>query len=166
MFRLIKAVICLSLMLSSGFIYAEDVSRPQTTIPARVVLAKWFPSNDKMLFLSDNDYKLLILFRNSDQVITLSEGPVQRVVLSPDGTRILYLMQDGSLWLVNADGSGKTQLENGNDGSIGFFDISPDGKSIFYATVDSNNTTQCHFLDIGSRKKRASKGIPAHRLKE
>lgn len=68
---------------------------------------------------------------------------------SPDGTRIAFVC-DG-LCLMNPDGSGRTQIQNGNSGLIYFAspDWSPDGNKIaFYAArVDDRNNSDVYVVN-------------------
>jgi WD40 repeat protein len=59
---------------------------------------------------------------------------------SPDGTRIAYHFLFVGLFLVNADGSGKTQIADGEAGCPVVW--SPDGSAIAYASAAANGTSE------------------------
>ena len=59
---------------------------------------------------------------------------------SPDGSQILYRPNTYYVWVMNADGSGKLELE---DSYVKYFDWSPDGNKIVYAHNDESPYGLC-----------------------
>jgi Tol biopolymer transport system component len=76
-------------------------------------------------------------------------------VWSPDGTRMLFSILSGDLWVMNADGTGRAELARG---FISQYRWSPDGSRI--AFLRERSTSQDTFEDLwlmqadGSKEKR------------
>jgi Tol biopolymer transport system component len=101
--------------------------------------ASWFPSGDKLAFLSDHNSKHLTL-----KTISLTTGreeeladlgdDVQFATLSPDGKRVAYnLIQNGiiNIWVSSLESGERKQLTFDNE-TAAFPCWSPDGKWIAY----------------------------------
>jgi Tol biopolymer transport system component len=84
---------------------------------------------------------------------------------TPDGRTITYLRRDGDLYRVQADGSGRRQLTNGNGycefhlspkdrhGSTDGYDLSTDGKRIAYVAIREGVPNVCVINIDGSGAK-------------
>ncbi len=101
--------------------------------------ANWFPSGDKIAFLSDHNSKYLTLKTISlttgkeEQLADLGDG-VQFATLSPDGKRVAYnFMQNGviNIWVATLESGERKQLTFDNE-TAAFPCWSPDGKWIAY----------------------------------
>jgi len=127
--------------------YAYDLSQS----PARDRQVSWAPDSKSLVFVSDRDgdqdlYRVRPakadeprLARSLDLTVTrLTDDPREerQPQFSPDGERIAYLCGNGTLMVMQADGSGARMLADG------FSDIdfvwSPDSRWIAYAQEDSD----------------------------
>ena len=103
---------------------------------------------DRIVFVSDRSGvdELHIMHGNGDivQLLATTPGPKTDPVFSPDGKKIVFTLGDidvgaaSPLWIVNADGTGLTQLTT--DGANDYRPTwSPDGSQIaFTSTRDGN----------------------------
>jgi Tol biopolymer transport system component len=103
---------------------------------------------DRIVFVSDRSGvdELHIMHGNGDvvQLLATTPGPKTDPVFSPDGKKIVFTLGDidigtaSPLWIVNADGTGLTQLTT--DGANDYRPTwSPDGSRIaFVSTRDGN----------------------------
>lgn len=69
---------------------------------------------------------------------------------SPDGTQIVYAVNDGSTIQIssaNIDGSNRQQITNASDGLNGSPDWSPDGSQIVYVNSASQSETSLMLMD-------------------
>ncbi|MCI0339665.1 MAG: hypothetical protein L0216_00705 [Planctomycetales bacterium] len=120
---------------------------------------KWDEKGAGVLFASDRfERKFSVLYRKlagrSIEVKTTHTTDAYSPAMSPDGQRIAYVAEDDkrnpSIWVMNADGTGATQLTNGMTPTW-----SPDGKRIAFTLFDpvtGNNNIWIMDAD-GSAKK-------------
>ncbi len=90
-----------------------------------------------------------IAFGGSNNVMTIepdgsnltSLGPGYVPAWSPDGKQIAFVGTDGSLWVMDADGSNRTEILNRND--LGDVAWSPDGTQLVYKWIDCSQGMTC-----------------------
>lgn len=79
---------------------------------------------------------------------------IAAVAVAPDGSRVAYVVSqpdpakdkfESSMWLMNIDGSGSTQLGRGSNP-----EFSPDSKSLAFTAPDKNGNAQIFVRDLSS----------------
>ena len=110
--------------------------------------------SNKMRFALTAIVRILVLF---GLTVTMLPMPLvtgtSRLVLAqePGEQQIAYVGKDGNLWLMNSDGSNKTQLTHISEGRIVGYDWSPNGRRlVFVRTMGDGNKqpTDIYLLDL------------------
>jgi len=95
----------------------------------------WSPVEDKIAFTMNSQIYTIDLSDNSIAQLT-SEDANGNPAWSPDGSKIIftkYTEEETSIWVMNKDGSGKTQLTSPeNDGNCSWPSFSYDGSKVIY----------------------------------
>ena len=95
------------------------------------------PDGSRILYLTwsttNSTRSIMILDRVLRTSTVLPTERVDRAVWSPDGSRIAFV-RNGRLYLMNADGSGESELTNGFSDSDPYW--SPDGNRIAFTRAD------------------------------
>ena len=95
--------------------------------------------NELWMMDSDGSHRRRLVSQNKDFV----GGPLRVISFSPDGSKILFLPDNGdksNLYIINTDGGGLYVLVSGIVNASGGADWSPDGKSIaFSSNKDGKN---------------------------
>jgi Tol biopolymer transport system component/tRNA A-37 threonylcarbamoyl transferase component Bud32 len=118
-----------------------------TSDPATDSHASWFPSSDRVAFLSRRDGGWALWSRHLDtgEVVRLGQlgQDVAWAQLSPDGRRVAYHSREGSttlnLWTANPDGTDRLQLTD-DDELMGFPCWSPDGNHLAFEVKRGQDT--------------------------
>jgi len=101
----------------------------------------WFPDGSKIAFISNrnaNDTYLWVIKPDGSGQTILSTVPVGEFDISPDGTKIVFVVGGTDIYTMNIDGSNKKLLLRGSiSGQHQWVKWSPDGTKI--ALVDFNN---------------------------
>jgi len=136
----------------------------------------WSPDGSKITFESDRNGNRDIFMVNADGsgLIQLTNDPANDVlgpfpqpqslgyktpdVFSPDGNHILFANDKSGQWklyVMNADGSGVTQLVQANDPLAADGRWSPDGKQIAYSLSNASGLTQMIAFNSDGTNRRA-----------
>ncbi|HEY0320053.1 MAG TPA: S8 family serine peptidase [Pyrinomonadaceae bacterium] len=120
----------------------------------------WSPDGSKVLTNSDGQMRIISV-DNGNQV-TIGGDLGYEARFSPDGTKILYdnALGNSQLWVMNTDGSNRTQLTN-ITGSKVAARWSPDGKKIAFANygVPTTATSEIYVMNAdGSGLTRITTG--------
>jgi len=122
----------------------------------------WSSQGDELLFVSNHDADPDKTFNYDVFAVRIKDAAVRRLtntrsaeyypVWSPDGTRIAFLgtrrdltssettMEDTHVWVMNADGSNRTELGAGIDNRQGEPQWAPDGKSLYFSVQERGST--------------------------
>ncbi len=113
----------------------------------------WSPIDNRILCYGGEDSDLYIIDLNVDKTNAVPFGMKNShlAIWSPDATKIAYAVYDnsnapvpssdptcdgtgvlGSIWIMNSDGTGKTQLTTEEEGYCSGPSFSPDGSKIVY----------------------------------
>lgn len=86
----------------------------------------------------DSDWDLFVARPDIDETVALADGPGDQhfASVTPDEQRVVYY-DEGNLWIVDIDGSNRTQLTDG--GSDWESTVSPDGTTILFTSERSGN---------------------------
>ena len=123
----------------------------------------WSPDGSRILFYSDRDsqndkYDLYVTSGPGQPLTRLTYTPSWHesgAVWSPDGSKIAYVSSpdgnDGEIYVINADGSGNTQLTNNTYGDSGP-SWSIDGTKILYMSTESGSS-QLYMMNVDGSGK-------------
>jgi Tol biopolymer transport system component len=129
---------------TSGYsdLFAVDVEtgelRNLTADHAEQWGAAWSPDHSRIVFGGDLEgddvYDLYVMDREEGTVTRITDSPMPefRPAWSPDGTRIAFESDEGSMWVMNADGSNVRRLLQANSGGGVYPTWSPDSSQIAY----------------------------------
>ena len=99
----------------------------------------WSPVSNKIVCHGPGNKGLYLIDLDGDRTkkVQLTDQPAQLTSWSPDGEKIAYNVfynqyQSSSIWVMNADGSGKTRLTTNEDGFCIGPSFSYDGEKITY----------------------------------
>jgi len=114
-----------------------DFSGPQW-LDADTLLATANEAEDRALDLIESEIYSIELTDMARAALTDRDGPDAMPTPSPDGNLIAYTgfddeilsWQQNRLYLMNADGTGKREIETGHDREISALTWSPDGESL------------------------------------
>jgi TolB protein len=118
--------------------------------------ARWSPDDSKLLFYSRLDrstpFDLYVIGADGTGMHSIFATAAHRAsaTWSPDGRRVVFALEnvdEASLWIANADGSGARRLTTGGvDVSPAW---SPDGKQIAYRRQDaSGEQTEIYVIPV------------------
>jgi Tol biopolymer transport system component/tRNA A-37 threonylcarbamoyl transferase component Bud32 len=118
-----------------------------TNDPATDSHASWFPSGDRLAFLSRRDGGWALWSRHLETAEAVRLGELGQDVawaqLSPDGRRVAYHSREGSttlnLWTANPDGSDRLRL-TADEEFMGFPCWSPDGEHLAFEVKRGQET--------------------------
>jgi CubicO group peptidase (beta-lactamase class C family)/Tol biopolymer transport system component len=142
--------------------------RRLTDDPGVDSFARWSPDGNRILFSRDAGRRsgLYTMEPDGSDVRRLTRGPDRTNAWSPDGRTIAFDRtdedgEDGTLWLVDADGSNERRLEEGFLGTEP--DWSPDGLRIAFWT--RNGKEHVYTADArGGKRTRIAEGRDPHWL--
>lgn len=128
-----------------------QLSDPQLS-PDNTQLVYGIRYTDLQANKGSTDLYLYNLITNKETKITNTPQSESHARWLPDGTKIAFLFPDANganqIWLMNPDGSGRSQLSNVADGLDGF-GFAPDGKQLFYIkTVKVGLTLRDKYPDL------------------
>lgn len=126
---------------------AGGASTRLTNSPGRDIMPAWSPDGKTIVFVSDRDGTLHLYAMDADggnqRRLTDNEFQEAAPAWSPDGTRIAFFAGDSgnatNIFLVNADGSGTTNITNQNSGYNEDPSWSPDGQMLAFWSDRSGN---------------------------
>jgi dipeptidyl aminopeptidase/acylaminoacyl peptidase len=121
----------------------------------------WSPNGEEILFVSNREPDSEQFFNDDVWTVRPNDGKIRRVTAteyaeyqprwSPDGKRIAYLgtrrgltdlettMEDTHVWIMNADGSGRTEIGKAVDNRQGEPEWSPDGQNLYFTVQERGN---------------------------
>jgi len=136
-----------------------------TTYEGDDINPRWQPGGDKIAFLSNRSGNFDVWIMNSDgsgkTQLTSTEGNERDISWSPDGRKMAfvaasalnisdvstYINFSSSLWVMNADGSGKRELCSGK----GFWSFSPewspDGRKIAFHSLSQRKKSHIWMMN-------------------
>ncbi|MBI4656111.1 MAG: hypothetical protein HY746_05090 [Elusimicrobia bacterium] len=130
----------LSVIFFSGYVKAA--------VPLLVPELKWFPGDNKILLITKPEGKLVLISTDTASNHVVENGEVKEASISPDGYKVVYSIQGKGIWVVNADGSEKTQITT-DDGfnliwspggiKISYMLFTEKGISIYVVHFDGSN---------------------------
>ncbi len=138
---------------------------------------EWSPDGKSIYFSANRSENWEYEWRNSEiyridiasgETIALTNrnGPDRDVSISSDGKMIAYTGYDdkvqtyqlSKLYIMNADGSGKKELQTGLDRSISNIQWAADGKGLYFMYDDKGNTKVAH-VDLSGRVADLAKDV-------
>ncbi|MCC6394721.1 MAG: S9 family peptidase, partial [Bryobacterales bacterium] len=146
-------------------IFLADVSsgaiRQLTDGPFYEHSLDWSPDGREILFVSNREPDSEQFFNDDIWTVRPADGRIRRVTAteyaeyqprwSPDGKRIAYLgarrgltdlettMEDTHVWVMNADGSARTEIGKTVDNRQGEPEWSPDGQNLYFTVQERGN---------------------------
>ena len=130
----------------------------------------WSPDGKEILFVSNHEADADRFFNYDVFAANPATGAVRRItdtksaeyrpVWSPDGKAIAFqgtrrtltssetTMEDTHIWVMNADGSNRRELDTGIDNRQGAPKWSPDGRSVYF-TVQERGTAHLYRAPVG-----------------
>lgn len=131
-------VVLLAVALITGFCFvslAQGSAQVSADDPTcRIAFTSYRNGNYPEIYIMNSDGSDQIRLTNGNSVYQNDHDPE----LSPDGTKIAFVSQDGKIHLMNADGSGVIRLTNNSYGESNP-SWSPDGNKIAFSSgLDGN----------------------------
>ncbi|MBV6431552.1 MAG: Dipeptidyl-peptidase 5 [Bryobacteraceae bacterium] len=146
-------------------IFLADVSsgaiRQLTDGPFYEHSPDWSPNGEEILFVSNREPDSDQFFNDDIWTVRPADGVIRRVTAteyaeynprwSPDGRRIAYLgtrrgltdlettMEDTHVWVMNADGGGRTEIGKVVDNRQGAPEWAPGGQSLYFTVQERGN---------------------------
>lgn len=146
-------------------IFLADVSsgaiRQLTDGPFYEHSPDWSPNGEEILFVSNREPDSDQFFNDDIWTVRPADGVIRRVTAteyaeynprwSPDGKRIAYLgtrrgltdlettMEDTHVWVMNADGGGRTEIGKVVDNRQGAPEWAPGGQSLYFTVQERGN---------------------------
>lgn len=130
---------------------------------------EWSPAGGEILFVSNHEADPDRFFNYDIFAANAANGSVRRITdtksaeyrpaWSPDGKMIAFqgtrrtltssetTMEDTHIWVMNADGSGRRELDTGIDNRQGAPKWSPDGRSLYF-TVQERGTAHLYRVPV------------------
>ncbi|MCC6363690.1 MAG: S9 family peptidase [Bryobacterales bacterium] len=148
---------------------ADGAIRQLTDGPFYEHSLDWSPNGEEILFVSNREPDSEQFFNDDIWTVRPHDGRIRRVTAteyaeyqprwSPDGKRIAYLgtrrgltdlettMEDTHVWVMNADGSARTEIGKAVDNRQGEPEWSPDGQSLYF-TVQHRGNVRLYSLPV------------------
>jgi len=119
-------------------------------------LSAWSPDGERIVFTTERDgnWELYVMDADGSNQRRLTNTPVDEAspAVSPDGEKIAFVFgaygDDPSIWVMNADGSGRVRLASGDWPSW-----SPDSRRIVY-TSGAWNDPRISFVNADGSEQR------------
>jgi dipeptidyl aminopeptidase/acylaminoacyl peptidase len=141
---------------------------------------EWSPDGREILFVSNHEadpdrffnYDIFAISPAGGEIrqITATKNAEYRPEWSPDGKTIAYqgtrrtltssetTMEDTHIWVMNADGSHRRELDTGIDDRQGAPKWSPDGRSLYFTTQERGSTHLYRAAIAGGQPQRIDLG--------
>lgn len=137
-----------------------------TWLNADTLLVVGNDSDDRELDPIESEIYAVSLSDRSRRALTTRDGPDTNPVVSPDGSKISYTGYDDNilsweqprLYVMNADGSGKREIETGLDREIENVTWAADGQSL-YAQVPRDGEIELVSISLEGSTRTLFKGI-------
>jgi len=138
-----------------------------TDSPGLDAFPAWSPDGERIVFATDRDgnWELYVMNAEGAGLRRLTNTPEDESspAWSPDGEKIAYVTDvihdNETIWVMNADGSGRKQLAYGNWPSW-----SPDGKRIVYTVYSGAGEGRLFVMDAEGSERRRLAGSLIRRL--
>ncbi|MEJ2560232.1 MAG: hypothetical protein P8186_29260 [Anaerolineae bacterium] len=150
---------------------ADGSGRPELVWPGSTMSPAWSPDGSRIAFADKGS--LYALDIESRQAVPLTDDSLTSddPAWSPDGKQIAFTIMpfmrtpgggpEGAIAVINADGSGFTQLTDTADGSSGSPDWSPDGTQIVFERTGDIFVMKADGTDVRALTGDASNQTPA-----